>query len=148
MTRADQIEITTIAAASTATWLIPAYIFSDLTLGEATLYLSALLLAQGLVRDLLMLLRNRSAAHGGTFQESQCLCLESAIGVAGVIAGSALLGSFGAMSLPVDHLEFFLAVTATLAIGFLLKEFVITWNPLGIRREKNPLSVIVRSPRD
>jgi hypothetical protein len=147
MTRADRIEVFVIGAVCAVTWFMPADVLSSLTLGEAVLYLSALLLAQGLVRDLAMLLRHRRAAQGGVFQESQCLCLESAVGVTGIVVGSALLGSWSATPVAIGNLELLLAVAVTLTVGFLIKELVITWNPLGIRRERNPLSVIVSSSR-
>ena len=147
MTRVEWVEVGLVVAISIAALALPSEFLSDLTLGEAVLYLSALLLAQGLVRDLALLLRNRSAAHGGVFQESQCLCLESAIGVAGVVAGAMLFVSPNAQFLAIADWQASLAVAATLAAGFFIKDLVITWNPLGIRREKNPLSVIVRAPR-
>jgi len=148
MTRAEWVEVGLIVSISAATVALPMELLSDLTLGEMVLYLSALLLAQGLVRDLSMLLRNRAAAHGGVFQESQCLCLESAIGVTGVVVGAALFVSPSARPIALSGWHVSIAVASTLTIGFLIKDLVVTWNPLGIRREKNPLSVIVRSSRD
>jgi hypothetical protein len=148
MTRAEWIEVAIIASASLASLALPLHVLSDLTLGEVVLYLSALLLAQGLARDLVMLLLHRSAAQGGVFQESQCLCLESAVGVTGVVVGASLFVSANSHPVAVTTtLGVAGAVALTLAAGFLIKDLVITWNPLGIRREKNPLSVIIRSRR-
>jgi hypothetical protein len=147
MTRAEWTEVTLIVAASIASLVLPLHVFSDLTLGEIVLYLSALLLAQGLARDLIMLLRHRRAAQGGVFQDAQCLCLESAVGVTGVVVGASLFVSTNADLVAVTTLGIAGAVALTLAMGFLIKDLVVTWNPLGIRREKNPLSVIDRSRR-
>jgi hypothetical protein len=148
MTRAEWIEIAIIVSASIVSLALPLHLLSDLTLGEIVLYLSALLLAQGLTRDLAMLLLHRSAAQGGVFRESQCLCLESVVGVTGVVAGTLLFVSASAYPISVTTTSGVAgAVALTLAAGFLIKDLVITWNPFGIRREKNPLSVIIRSRR-
>jgi hypothetical protein len=31
-----------------------------------------------------------------------------------------------------------------MALGFIIKDFVISWNPFGLRREKDHLNLIVR----
>lgn len=147
MTRAEWIEIAVITATAIASLALPLHMISDFTPGEILLYLSALLLAQGLVRDLVMLLQHRSAAQGGVFQDSKCLCLESAVGVTGVVVGASLFVSANFDSVDVGVFGVAGAVALTLAVGFLIKDLVITWNPIGIRREKNPLGVIVRSRR-
>ncbi|HKQ30874.1 MAG TPA: hypothetical protein VJS66_06280 [Burkholderiales bacterium] len=148
MTRAKWTEIGAIVTASIGSAMLPLDLFSELTPGEIVLYLSGLLLAQGLVRDLILLLRNRGAAHGGVFKESQCLCLESAIGTIGVVVGACLFMSSTATPVTVTGLGVAVGMALTLTIGLLIKDLVIVWNPLGIRREKNPLGTIIRSPRE
>lgn len=142
MTRAEKIEIAVIAALAAASWFAWPQSLNPLPWWKIVLGLSALLLAQGLIRDIAILLRRRS--HASISKTMQCFCLESTVGAGGVIAGIVLAGFAGTNQVTVTRWTFLFTVTATLAIGFLIKDLVITWNPIGLRREKNHLNILVR----
>ena len=123
------------------------YFPSAVPLWQIVLCLAGLLLAQSLVRDVVILLRQRSAKSGGSPKEVQCFCLESTIGTTGIVAAAVLVGLPSSRLIAFSAWQFSLAIAGTLALGFFIKDLVISWNPFGLRREKNHLNLIVRWKR-
>jgi hypothetical protein len=145
MTRAEWIEIFAIAVVAAASWPASNFFHTTIPLWEIVLGASALLLAQSLVRDVAILFRSsRSSAKSELRKEAQCFCLESTVGMTGVIAGLALIGLGSSHQIEMSRWEFSVGVAGTMALGFIIKDFVISWNPFGVRREKDHLNLIVR----
>jgi hypothetical protein len=144
MTRAEWIELSSIGAIAAASWLAWPLVPSSPSVWEIVLGFSALLLAQSLVRDIAILLHNRREQSNVPQKEMQCFCLESTVGTTGVIASAALIGLGSAHQIAMSRPEFILVTTAALVVGFIIKDLVISWNPFGLRREKNHLNLIVR----
>jgi len=44
----------------------------------------------------------------------------------------------------IGRTDFVLALAGTMALGFAIKDLVISWKPFGVRREKDHLNLIVR----
>jgi hypothetical protein len=147
MTRAEWIELTTIVVTAAASFFARPLLPSAMPLWQIVLGLSVLLLAQSLVRDVAILFRKRHSQTSEPRQEAQCFCLESTVGMTGVIAGALFVGLGNAHQIPISHLEFSIAVMGILTLGFIIKDFVISWNPIGARREKDHLNLIVRWKR-
>lgn len=143
-TAAEWIELSIIGIATTASWLTRPYLPSAVPLWQIVLCLAGLLLAQSLVRDVAILLRQRRVKAQGPSKEVQCFCLESTIGTTGVVAAAALVWLPVSATIAFSAWQFSLAIAGTLVLGFLIKDLVISWNPLGLRREKNHLNLIVR----
>jgi hypothetical protein len=144
MTRAEWIEITTIAMVATASWFVWPHISFPLPLWQIVLGLSALLLAQSLMRDIAILLRRRRAESTEPPKEAQCFCLESTVGATGMLAAALLAGVASGTKVVLNHWEFFLAVAGIMVISFIIKDVVIAWKPFGVRREPDHLNLIVR----
>jgi len=144
MTRAERIEVLVIAALAPISWLVCPHFCTTTPIWQTVLGLSALLLAQGLVRDIAILFRNRRSALNEPRKEVQCFCLESTIGATGVLAGAALAGLGISTQGTIGRWDLFLAVEGTMVLGFLIKDLVISWKPFGVRREKDHLNLIVR----
>jgi hypothetical protein len=142
MTRAEWIEVLVIGVAATGSWLMRPFLPGTMPLWKIVLGLSALLLAQSLARDAAILLR-RSRTNEPR-RDAQCFCLESTVGATGVVAGAVLAGLGSSMQVTTGRWIFLLAVAGTMALGFLIKDLVISWKPFGVRREKNHLNLIVR----
>ena len=147
MTRGEWIEVLLIGIISPTCWVTWPYFPSPTPVWQIVLGISALLLFQSLVRDVAILLRARHAASNEARKEAQCFCLESTIGVTGVVAGAALVGLGSSTHITIGRWEFLLIAAGTMALGFAIKDLVITWKPLGVRRETNHLNVIVRWKR-
>ncbi|HMD13504.1 MAG TPA: hypothetical protein VKI62_02670 [Bacteroidota bacterium] len=71
-------------------------------------------------------------------------CQQSTVGVTDVVAGAALVGVDSSTNVTISRWDFFLAVAGTMALSFIIKDLVISWKPLGVRREKDHLNLIVR----
>lgn len=144
MTKAEWIEVLVICITAPMSQVVWTYFPSPTPLWQIVLGVSALLLLQSLVRDVAILLYSRRSASNEPRKEVQCFCLESTVGATGIIAGAMLVGLGGSTHVIISRWDFVLIVAGTMALGFIIKDLVISWKPLGLRREKNHLNLIVR----
>jgi len=144
MTRAEWIEVLAIAVVTAASCPAAKLFPSTMPLWQIVLGASALLLAQSLVRDVAILLRNSRSKANEPRKEAQCFCLESTVGATGIVAGALLASLRSSTQVAVGRRDFVLAVTGTMALGFAIKDLVISWKPFGVRREKDHRNLIVR----
>jgi len=147
VTRAEWIEAALIAGIAVTTTMVWPYLPADVTLSQLILGSAVLLLTQSLVRDVAILLRQRAANTVSPARVANCMCIESTIGAVGVVVGLSAPAIFSAGILSLGRIGFSLAVVGTLAFGLAIKDWVIAWNPLALRREKDHLNVIVRWKR-
>jgi hypothetical protein len=144
MRRAEWIEAALIVAVAAASRLVWPLIPVTMPVWQIVLGLSALLLAQSLVRDVAILFRRRRQALNQPGREAQCFCLESTVGATGIVAGAALAGLGSSSRIATSGWESSIVVLGILALGFVIKDLVIYWRPFGLRREKDHLNLIVR----
>jgi hypothetical protein len=88
--------------------------------------------------------QTRRATATPSARTARCLCVESAIGLTGIVAGIGLTGLGLAQPLRVSAVALVLAVGGVMAAGFFLKDLVFEWSPWRIYREKNHAQVIFR----
>lgn len=153
MNKTDKVEIALICLATVlaaaATKILP----RQLALGEIALAASALLLGQGLARDLWLKYGRKNVAEPvcvvrkgndtptGNRKPAACMCVESSIGAFGIVAGALALlsGASGTATLPV---YFWPVLVPTVGfIGFAMKSLVIDWKARRIRIESDHSSV-------
>ena len=72
------------------------------------------------------------------------MCVESALGMTGVVAGIGLVGFELTAPVSVSTAGLAAGVGAAMAAGFLIKDFVFEWSPWKIYREKDHAQVIFR----
>ena len=140
----EKIELACIPVATgLAAWLTPR---SGVTFaaGENIGGGALLILSQGFIRDLWLLRQARSRTAAASPREARCMCVESALGLTGVVAGIGLAGFGRATPVAVGAIGLAGAVVTTLLTGFLLKDFVFEWSPWKIYREKDHTQVIFR----
>jgi hypothetical protein len=114
---------------------------SNLGLGRLVLYASALLLAQSLIRDISLLFASKPHNHE-KIQKATCMCMESSIGMTGIIAGSLLVGLGFDAILSMKPMIWSLGVMLILIVGFLIKDIVIQLNPMRIYSDKNHMNIV------
>lgn len=139
---AEKIELGAIPLVVTLTaWLTPRFA-AKIEIGELIAGAALLILVQGFFRDLWLLYRARQQQPDAPSRSARCMCVESAMGMTGLVVGIGLVG-FG-LNHPVSISPSALAgvVAATMTTGFLLKDFVFEWSPWKIYREKNHAQVI------
>jgi hypothetical protein len=142
MTIAEKIELAVIPILGAGFWLMAPLLPERVGVGKLLLWTSALLLLQGLVRDLWLLARQKQNLEQGLLKKARCMCVESTLGATGIVAGIIILGS------GVDHLvtmngsSWGLLVMLVVATGLLIKDFVVEWSPLRFRRDKNHINIV------
>jgi len=144
MTTAEKIELTLIPLIGVASWFLAALLPTSTSVGKLLMWTAALLLLQGLLRDLWLLSRADQEGPAGDEREAQCLCMESTVGIAAIVLGVLLLASTLDIPLLMSALGWSLLVVAMLTMGFLMKDWVIEWNPWRIRRERGHVNLVVK----
>lgn len=141
---AEKVELVAVLAMpALAAWLAPRPGLS-LELGTLVGGAALLMLVQGFFRDL-WLLRQARRQPATPAREAQCMCVESALGMTGIVAGIGLAGFGLGHPLTLSPTLLAAAIGGTMLAGFLLKDFVFEWNPWRIYREKDHAQVIFRS---
>jgi hypothetical protein len=132
---AARIELSLILAASAA-WLFLAPTQWQAPVGEIVGDGAALLLAQGLVRDLVRLAWKRR--QSGTTRRILCLCAESSVGLTLIVLALAAVFLGIDQRLVVSHAALQVTPVLILAAGFVLKDYVLV-----IRRETDHGNVVL-----
>lgn len=114
---------------------------NNLGLGRLVLYAAALLLLQSLIRDVLLLLVSKPYSQE-EMTKATCMCMESSIGMTGIIAGSLLVGFGFDAILNMNPMSWSLGVMLILIVGFLIKDIVIQFKPIRIYSDKNHMNII------
>ena len=144
MSRLEYVELLLVALiAATGVWwteLLP----ESTTLGRVLMTGSAILLAQGLVRDLVLLMRARRRPGQPEPKQARCMCMESSVGAAGILAGAILLFGVFDIAVVMTALHWQVIVTTILILGFIMKDWVILMNPFRITRDPDHVNIIVR----
>lgn len=144
LTLAEKWELGTIPAATAlAAWLAPRPGLR-LELGELVAGGALLILLQGFCRDLWLLREARRHQAAVPARAARCMCIESALGLTGVVAGIGLVGLGLDRSVFVNAAGLAAGVGTALISGYLLKDVVFEWAPWRIYREKNHAQVIWR----
>lgn len=147
LTLLEKVELAAIPVAITLSWIAPVPAGASLRLGSLLTTASLLLLLQGFCRDVWLWVATRRAAVKPEPHYARCMCVESAVGMTGILAAAGLTAfSFG----PEIHLRqpwLTVGVAGVLIAGFLLKDFVFEWSPWRIYREKNHATLHFRWKR-
>lgn len=146
MTRLEKTELASIPLAGIGAWLVAPLLPGRPTPGDLLLTAAALLLLQGLIRDIgLLAVRGRDTKAAN--MPARCLCVESAVGAGGVAAGLGLLGVGIGAPFALPAWGWGLLVIAVTTTGFALKDYVVGWPPWRFRREPDHLSLAVYRKR-
>ena len=149
MTRNEKVELACIVFVSLFLLFWPILLESHQSLGHMLLLLSATLLLQGLIRDLIILRNARKTGFIRSTEQKnetlpvQLICLESSIGLVGVILGAVLLFSPINTIIQLPERAWSLIMSFVLLLGFLIKDYVIGLNPWRIEKDKDHLNIVV-----
>ena len=111
-------------------------------IGRIVLGASALLLLQSLVRDLWLLSRSRVPSVADQ-RSGRCLCLESSIGMLGVLFGALALSIGFEQRLNMTPTVWAVTAMAVLTTGYVIKDFVVSFDPFGVHRDPEHMNIIV-----
>ena len=142
MTVAEKTELALIPLVGLAVWLVSERLPEMIGIGSLLLAASVLLLFQGLIRDLWLLFKRSQRSESGPRQEALCMCVESTVGVTGVLAGLVLAGAAADASVHVSQILWSILAVMVLAIGFAIRDFVFEWRPFRVRRDKDHVNLV------
>jgi hypothetical protein len=142
MTKAEKIELVLIPFLGAGFWLMAPLLPVRVGVGKLLLWTSALLLLQGLVRDIWLLAKHKYNVEPGPLKKARCMCLESTLGATGIVAGTIILGSGIDRYVTVNAWTWGLLVMLVMTTGLLIKDFVVEWGPLRFRRDKDHMNIV------
>jgi len=142
MTIAEKVEFMLIPVLGAIIWLLPIGLPEKPDSGRLLLVAAAILLFQGLIRDLCLLRQSRLSAKMESPVRAQCICAESLIGITGVVVGIGMLGSGIDQPVSVSNGTWSLLVMGILVMGYGIKNYAIELNPMRIRRDKDHMNII------
>ena len=142
MTTAEKIEIALIPIFGISFWLMASELPTQISAERLLLGMSALLLFQSLIRDLWLLAQKKGRIQAGLQRKIQCMCAESTIGMTGIIIGIVLLGVGLDLSVPMYNWGWSVLVMVMMTVGFLIKDYVIEWNPFRVYKDLDHINII------
>lgn len=145
MTSREKGELVLILLAVAAAATLHARLPAKMSSGDIVLYASILLLAQGLVRDLWIKFTGPKPTENAAPKHASgpiCMCVESTVGVLGVIVGLLFVFVGTQTSVKLESWFWPTLVGGTLTFGFLIKDFVLDWRTRSIRREKDHQNIV------
>ena len=108
------------------------------------LFSSSLFFCQSLFRDLWYLYaKRRRTKNSNQVETKQCMCVESMLGLFGVVLGLLLFISSFDIPITLAKGSVIAIAAAILIVGFLIKDYVFEWNPWRIYKEKDHMNIIV-----
>ncbi len=137
LTTLEKTELAALPVVTALAWFAPLDPAFTLKLGGLITAASLLLLLQGFCRDIWLWLAARRATEKPAPHAAQCMCVESALGLTGVVAAAGLTAFGFGPDLAITPLGRTVGTGAVLVAGFLLKDFVFEWSPWKIYRAKD-----------
>lgn len=142
MNRSEKVELGVILALSLGCWLTPSPLPNRVDLGYLLLSFSVLFLVQGLVRDVWLLSRSKRAPLTGRQERAGCVCAESSVGAAGGLSGATLVCAGISRPIMMEKWMWGLCAFGVMGTGFLIKDYILEWNPWRIRRDKDHINIV------
>ena len=138
----EKIELGLIPAVVAGVGLAGHWLPTELGTGPLLVIACLTWLVQGGLRDLWLLsLVKRQPAYTPK-RRLACMCLESSVGLAGVVVGVILaLCRIGGLH-PLNSARWMLLNATVLTVGFLAKDLIISWRPLGVRHDPEHHSIV------
>jgi len=138
----EKIELGLIPVAVAAVGLAARWLPDQLGTGELLVIACLAWLVQGGLRDLWPLYLLKAQPATAPRRRLACMCLESSVGLTGIVLGAALALSGIGGQITLSPARWMLLAAAVLTLGFLARDLVISWRPPGIRRDPDHHSII------
>lgn len=143
MSRTEKSELLLIALLLIGVLLVEAVLPAKLRFSNVVLYAASLLLLQSLFRDLWYLFASRfKETSDSQVKEMQCMCVESTVGIVGVVIGLLLFFTQIDVYLTMSTILWLTLVGGVLIGGFFIKDYVFMWNPWRIYKDKDHLNIV------
>jgi len=140
----EKAEAAIITGSGFAVYAIASVFVGTYSLGMVILAMSAVLLIQSLLRDLVILARQSHVQQSSNKRAMRCMCVESTVGITGVAVAAGMVCFNIDLPMSMTQLRWTLAAFSSLAVGFAIKDLVISLDPVRIVRDKDHLNIIVK----
>jgi len=147
MKTAELVELALIPMVGTGLQWAGSALPPQIELGHLLLGASALLLFQTLVRDLWLVAKSRRRAAAAPPRIAKCMCVESIVGITGIIIGLALFSWPIGKPISMGRWTWSAFSMLVLAAGFVMKDYVLEAKPWRLRRDKDHVNIIVKWKR-
>lgn len=144
ITNFEKVELMLIPIIGVNIWLLSSYLPKSLSFGRVLLAISALLLLQSLIRDVWLLIKQKHAEKTEAKTIMRCMCVESTVGLTGVVIGVVLLGSGLDQPVTINYWVWSTAAIAILLIGFVMKDYVMEFKPFRLRKNRHHQNIVVK----
>jgi hypothetical protein len=144
MSRTERVELGLITVVTVSFFLVAGMMPERVSIGNLLLGAAAIVLLQSLVRDVWLLAKARRKPPTNAPRVKQCMCLESTVGITGVVVGIITVMCRVGMTAPMGRWTWAAFVLVSLGTGYLMKDYVVELKPWRIRRDKDHLNIIVR----
>lgn len=143
ITNTEKVELYLIALFIVLLVLLHSVSEFDIKFSIVVLYSASLLFCQSLFRDLWYLYakRNRDRDKEQPIVR-QCMCVESTVGVLGVLIGLLLFSSALDTNVTLSTPIFLSLASMVLIGGFLMKDYVLEWNPWRLYKEQDHMNIV------
>ena len=143
MTVTEKTELCIIATLLALLTLLLNALNVEIKFSMVVLYSASLLFCQSLCRDLWYLYTKRNRLQTEVQPVvRQCMCVESTVGVFGVVVGVLLFSSTFDITVTLSKIILLSLVCVILLGGFLIKDYVIEWNPWRLYKEKDHMNIV------
>ena len=144
ITRAEKIELGLIVSAAGGVAVVAKRLPEALEAGSLLAIAALALLGQGLLRDLWLWSKQRRFVATAQPEEARCMCVESTVGLSGVLAGVVLTAVGVSVQVPIAVEMWPVMGVVVWGAGFAMKDLVVQWAPWKLRRVKDHGSILVR----
>jgi len=142
MNRIEKVELVVIGLILLLTILLQRLLPFEIRVSSLMLFAASLLLIQSLCRDVGYLIAKRNKDRLAEVKHLQCMCLESTVGIIGVIIGLLLFATHLGGYVLMNNTYWLILMAMVLITGFLIKDYVFEWNPWKIYKEKDHLNIV------
>ncbi|MEO7598487.1 MAG: hypothetical protein ABIV50_06115 [Opitutus sp.] len=138
----EKIELLLIPVAALGVGALSLLLPIQLTVAELLGLACATWLVQGGIRDLWMIREMKKKRSTAPQRRLACMCLESTAGLTGLcVAAGLMLADWGG-NVSITPGRMFGLAGGVFILGFLVKDIVISWRPLGLRRDPDHHSIV------
>ena len=141
MKKSDLLELFAVAVVTGGVAAARGLLPTRIELGNVVLGAAALLLFQGLIRDLVRVRAARRAAAAST-RTVTCMCAESTIGVTVILVGLVLVFATSPVVLRLPRYGWPGGVAAVMLFGFAIRNLVLDWRERRFRFESDHAVIV------
>ena len=138
----ERVELIAIGAVVLGVGALARLLPTQLPIGETIVVGCLAWLVQGGVRDVWLIYEMRHRPSAKPARKLACMCVESTVGLLGLLVGIGLALSGVGGQLHFSPFRWMVFAGFVFTVGFVVKDYVFSWRPVGLRRDPDHHSII------